>query len=462
MYVESNLGRERQCFADAHRHALCAGRPERRHRDRKPWGRSSRRLHRRSLAPDAARRAREGAVRGKNGTRITIGSSERACSLVDNVRRKILSLLTDFTWLNPHLSLSGVWCGDFAVVGPATDPEWRKWRPNMPTSPHWYDAPRLFRLMAATVAHAEDHRLPCPTVRDFIREFRGLSSTGKAAEIGETVGAAGESLADFHRRGEDGATRLLSAMRLLSRPVPPRDLGMIGKAHLLEMAKAVEVDEESFQYRPAAFEAGGLPYTIETAFALREGEGAHIVEGFNFAPAVGDSPFRLEGKLAQQMIGGGDPVVAFAHLVSPRLEFLDRGKARVALPFEVNAKLNELVSAVTERWRKQRKAEERHGRAAERRHEALRASHRPVTLNAAAFEAMKAAYLKASANATLPANARQIYYAARPAILARTGKNKLNSDYFIQTLLIDYIEANDCEWDVALTLAAISPSRTAA
>jgi hypothetical protein len=210
----------------------------------------------------------------------------------------------------------------------------------------------------------------------------------------------------------------------------------------------VQADAESFQYRVAAFEHDHLPYVIETAFAMRTKGGTITVEGFNFTPAVGDSPFRLEGKLAEQMVGNDDPVLALAQVVSPRLEFLDRGKARVALPPLVGAKLNELVGAVTDRWRKQRKAEERHASAATRRHEAMTKRDRPVSIKEAAFAVMERAYLTASANGTLPANARQIYYAARGEILARTGKVALDSDYFTQTVLIAFIEENDPNWDV--------------
>ena len=386
----------------------------------------------------------------KKGARVTVGSSERACSLVEAAKVEILSLLGDYAWLNPHLHLSGEWVDDpnrtFAVP---TDPEWRKWRPNMPTSPHWYDAPRLFRLIAATVAHAEDTRQPCPSLRDFVRDFRGLSSTVKAAEIAANVGGSGMSLADFHRRGQSAAMLLLGAMRGLSRPVPPRELGVIGKEHLVEMAvTTAAAGESSFQYRQAAFEHDGLPYVIETAFAMRKKDGVILVEGFNFTPAVGDSPFQLGVKLAQQMVESGDPVVAFAHVVSPRLEFLDRGKARVALPFEVAAKLNEMVGAVSAAWRKQRKAEERHSNAINRRYDAMTKRDKPKSIKEAAYEVMEAAYLKASKDGTLPANARQIYYAARGDILAITGKDALDSGYFTQTLLVDYIEENGCDWDV--------------
>jgi hypothetical protein len=42
----------------------------------------------------------------------------------------------------------------------ATDPDWKKWGPSQPTSPHWYDDERVKRLMAAEITHAEDHGKP--------------------------------------------------------------------------------------------------------------------------------------------------------------------------------------------------------------------------------------------------------------------------------------------------------------
>jgi hypothetical protein len=61
---------------------------------------------------------------------------------------------------------------------------------------------------------------------------------------------------------------------------------------------------------------------------------------------------------------------------------------------------------------------------------------------------MPRAYLEASAGGTLPANARQIYYAARGEILERTGKTSLDSQYFCQTLLVDYVRENRVDWDL--------------
>ena len=50
--------------------------------------------------------------------------------------------------------------------------------------------------------------------------------------------------------------------------------------------------------------------------------------------------------------------------------------------------------------------------------------------------------MKASANGTLPANARQIMYAARPYIQANADRplGSRFDQYFTQTLLPDYIE----------------------
>jgi hypothetical protein len=105
----------------------------------------------------------------------------------------------------------------------------------MPTSPHWYDVQRLSRLMAAEIAHAEDNGIPCPTVREFVSSFRGLSATAKAKAIGEAIGASRQPLADFHAGGEERVKALLEAMQASSKPVSRADLwGRFGRGLGLE------------------------------------------------------------------------------------------------------------------------------------------------------------------------------------------------------------------------------------
>jgi hypothetical protein len=104
------------------------------------------------------------------------------------------------------------------------------------------------------------------------------------------------------------------------------------------------------------------------------------------------------------------------------------------------------IEGVTKKWTRQRKAEERAHSASLRRYQAMTRRSR-VTIKDVAWEVMEEAYLKASAGGTLPANARQIMYAARPAIQEATGQ-ALDDNYFTQTLLPDYIEARGVTWDV--------------
>ena len=109
------------------------------------------------------------------------------------------------------------------------------------------------------------------------------------------------------------------------------------------------------------------------------------------------------------------------------------------------------VRHVTGTWHKQRRAEDRNASAALRRRDAMTRTRR-VTVKEAAWAVMQAAYLKASDGGCLPALARQIMYAARPEILARTGQDRLDDQYFCQTILPDYMAENPeetADWDVA-------------
>jgi hypothetical protein len=107
------------------------------------------------------------------------------------------------------------------------------------------------------------------------------------------------------------------------------------------------------------------------------------------------------------------------------------------------------VLRVTKKWAKQRKAEERRASSALNRRLALVRSAK-VEIKEAAWQCMREAYWKASTNNTLPAQARQVMYAARGEIQRRTGR-ALGSKYFCQTLLPDYIREHADEtatWDV--------------
>jgi hypothetical protein len=90
-------------------------------------------------------------------------------------------------------------------------------------------------------------------------------------------------------------------------------------------------------------------------------------------------------------------------------------------------------------------------KAAGAAYRAMTRPQRSLSIKDAAWQVMEEAYLEASDNGTLPANARQIMYAARPLILKLTGLEKFTDSYFTQTLLPDYVAENPeqcADWDV--------------
>ena len=110
-------------------------------------------------------------------TRITIKwpqSSHGYGSVLESAEERFKALAESYVWFNPHLTLSGAWNGADFVNVEATNPDWMKWRPSDPTSPHWY--PRFAssaicrRTSRVTGSLGQDR-----PVREFIAEFRGLS-----------------------------------------------------------------------------------------------------------------------------------------------------------------------------------------------------------------------------------------------------------------------------------------------
>jgi hypothetical protein len=105
------------------------------------------------------------------------------------------------------------------------------------------------------------------------------------------------------------------------------------------------------------------------------------------------------------------------------------------------------VESATAKWTRQKKSEERH--PGNVRYRTSRMTKIPrVSQKEAAWEVMEGCYLRASGNGRLPASARQIYYQARPKIMALTDDKELAYGYFSQTLLPDYIEEHGVDWDV--------------
>ena len=362
----------------------------------------------------------------KSGTRVTVRWPSSASSVLRDAEDHFLQILYDFVCLNPHLALGWKWFGDTTTIE-ATDPAWQKWRPSDPTSAHWYETKHLKRLVAAYITHDEDQGR-ARTVREFVVEFRGFSGSAAQKRVLDATGLAREQLSAL--RAGDGLNhervgKLLEEMRAASRPVKATQLGMIGEAHLNRLFRFLGCDMDTFQYKRVIAE-GSLPWVLEAAFGYCPDDESYdearvLVTGVNWSPGIGN-PFKRIGRcgdgldaiLAQQRAGPREPVIVFLHLAHPRVEYTDRGKSAISFTTIDPQSIFGLVEAVTAKWAKQRKAEERHASARLRREAAL-ASRREerVTVKQAAYDVIQAAYMKASANDTLPTKPRQIMYAAR-------------------------------------------------
>ena len=100
-------------------------------------------------------------------------------------------------------------------------------------------------------------------------------------------------------------------------------------------------------------------------------------------------------------------------------------------------------------WKKAKRRADAQDRVRRGDYERMRSrSPSRVTVREVAFYVMEQAYQAASGGGRYPANARQIYYAARPAILERADTDKVDSQYFTQTLLKEYLEIHRPAWDV--------------
>jgi len=279
----------------------------------------------------------------RNGTEIHVAWPDSACSLLQDTEARFLQMASDFAFLNPHLTLTVRWFGKEQLRFDATVADWKKWRPSDPTSPHWYEVDQLVRLAAGYIAHDED-RGRNRTVREFISEFRGLSSTAKQKKVLDATGFGRTNLSEWVNG--DGAVdrgavaKLLETMRLHSTPIKTPLLGIIGEDHIKERFAGLGCEMESFNYRKVAkIGTDGLPVVIETAFAWRGEQGERrLISGVNWSASIGD-PFRelggtgesLSSILTERRAGPAEPIVFLLHVACPRVEYTDRGKSAIVV-----------------------------------------------------------------------------------------------------------------------------------
>ncbi len=258
------------------------------------------------------------------------------------IKQRALSLLQGFALFNPHLTMAVNWFG-VEVRYDATDPTWKKWKPDKPTSPHWYGLRHLERLVAAHIAKDRDQRTD-RTIADFIKQFDGLTGTQKRKAVIDQTGLSRVNLSTLAT--DDGLNsskinELLSAMKEHTKVVKATRLGIIGKDHLSARFTELGCDPKQFEYSKKTSLDEGLPCVLEAAFSWRGDEAEdqrQIFTGANWSSAI-KNPFRsfgstgegLEATLTELRAGADEPIVYALHLAHPRIEYTDRGKSAIVI-----------------------------------------------------------------------------------------------------------------------------------
>lgn len=320
--------------------------------------------------------------------------------------------------------------------------EFRKFSTKDMASAHWYDSESFKRLVYLHISDANTGGKDI-LLRDFVQQFRGLSSTVKAKAICDRFSQ--KRLSDFDSKDHD-IFQLLETMKAQSQPPKPQILGIIGEDHFhgrFEQLYGIR----KFYYRKRLFELSGIPYVVELAICRTDPEyPGGMFAGINYSMSFNDpiqapmacgdkgldmySLFQLRHELADD-----DRFALAFHLASPALNFTDRGKTHLSLPRNVMHEIAGLIwdcskELYTEKRRRDRseraaiKAEENAGKVAS------------VSLKDSVFSVMWEAYEKAT-GLSFPIGCRQLFYQVRPLIQQHTDK-ELDYNYFSQTLLTDY------------------------
>lgn len=290
----------------------------------------------------------------KTGTVVTVDWKRRVSSYLDenededekpDFYKDALGLLQSYALFNPHAGFTLSGKGQTVEIAKPLINGWQKWLPSDPTSPHWYDVESLSRLIGAMITN--DHGQQ--TVREFVSEFRGLTSTIRQKRVVSAADLERLRLCDL--RTSDGKAintvavgRLLKAMCEESKMVKARQFGIIGKEALsTRLVEIYGVNPESIRYDLKLAE-GPEPAVMETILGIRQtqteavrdedsemvSDGRRLQFGINFSPAL-KVPFKSAPYALQRvMIESVDPIVLVNHAVSAHIQFSDRGKAAVS------------------------------------------------------------------------------------------------------------------------------------
>jgi len=364
----------------------------------------------------------------KNGTFVQIDLGKLPSTISPAETARIVLFCQKYAALNPHLTLSVESAGG-QYTWERTTTVCTKWTASEAEPAAWYDQASFERLIGARIgkdrAAGRDRLL-----RDFVREFAGLSGSEALKAVFDEAGLTRRTLASLVK-GESldhkEVAALLSAMKKHGKAPDPDKLGRIGRKHL-EHVLAQFGDGQPKYKRLTGFDERGLPFVVETAFA--EARTKTIVTGCNFSLSIDRPVVRmLDGLLADQMIDDQAEVTLVVHLFTVAPTFLDRGKSVVDISPILTDAINRCVVGVTEEYRKRRKRAERDADAEARALDRANRRRPDVTLKDAIVAVLEEAIERASGGGLCDFSDRDLYYATRELVQAYTDE-PLTQKYF--------------------------------
>lgn len=332
--------------------------------------------------------------------------------------------------------------------------EWRKFLPTDLTSPWRYTEEAMARLIFAHIAAVREGRAKDLTLRDFVRQFWGITATARAKAVCDRFPGV-RHLTDLENR-QELIPALLAAMKEHSKPAGSEVLGWCGEEHFRRRFEEF-YGVRRYWYKRIAGDVNGVPYVVEVALAETNRDGS-LFTGVNFSPTFEDplaSTLLSNEEFTTYRVGSFltrahcHPYSAYDHaacavayhLVCPALDFLDRAKTRLRVPEQIARDVAKVLWSVCKTIYQEAKRRERDAaRAARQAREREKAFRRQEwTIKDAVFAVLPEAVEKATGGGHYPVSARTLYYQVRPLIQAYTDKD-LDYNYFSQQLLLEYQE----------------------
>lgn len=349
-------------------------------------------------------------------------------------------LVFRYALVNPHASFTYEYDGNVQRYNRTAD-TCSKWVASDPTSVYWYSQDALRGLVAANLKAGRDI-----TVREFVSEFRGLSSTAKQKAVTDGVGLSGARLSSLVVGNDIDMTQigaLLAAMKEQSQPIKPQALGIIGADHVQQWLTEAGAMPGFIEYRTEKGETvDGLPFVVECAIGVcNDRKSWAVVTGLNWTPTLARPSHKIGELLNVNRIEPEDPIIAFIHIACPRFSFTDRGKTTLELDGIIANNLARLIELNAAKWKKVKKQDEKATRARQRLQDECErnAKRKEMSIKEACRLVMVDALNEASDNGRLPAMARQVMYAARRLAQVYIGDRWFKHDKtFTQQILPDW------------------------